>query len=323
MSNCIATLATDHRQLQLNAWLAAIFPGESIVIKPVAGDASFRRYFRAQVGAQSYIAMDAPPEKEDCGSFIEIATAFKNTSVRFPTIYFSDVSQGFLLLADFGDQQLLPLLSLETADRLYGLAMKTLGSMQAAATVKNLPEFNDVLYWREFAIFSEWYLEKNLKKVLSTAEETVLREQYQLLIDAAKAQPQVFVHRDYHSRNLMVCDDGVLGILDFQDAVIGPITYDLVSLLRDCYIDWPLEKTEQWVFDFYQQCNISTDFSTFLRWFDWIGLQRHLKCLGIFSRLSYRDQKHGYLNDIPRVLNYALSVCDRYPELATLGKILR
>ncbi|MDP1573404.1 MAG: phosphotransferase [Coxiellaceae bacterium] len=320
MSHCIVI---DHRQLQLESWLSTIFPAQSVFIKPIAGDASFRRYFRVQVGAVSYIAMDAPPKKEACGPFVAIATAFENASaVRFPKIHFSNMAQGFLLLSDFGDQQLLHLLNSETADTLYHSAMQTLLSMQRAATLTNLPVFNNALYWQEFDLFSDWYLKKNLQKQLSCAEKNVLRAQYQLLIDAANAQPSVFVHRDYHSRNLMVCKDGLFGVLDFQDAAVGPVTYDLVSLLRDCYIDWPIEKTEKWAFTFYQQLNIATDFSVFLRWFDWMGLQRHLKCLGIFSRLSYRDQKHGYLNDIPRVLNYALAVCDRYSELQDLKQFL-
>jgi aminoglycoside/choline kinase family phosphotransferase len=153
--------------------------------------------------------------------------------------------------------------------------------------------------------------------------EKELRQAYQLLIQSAQSQPAVFVHRDYHSRNIMLCEDNVLGILDFQDAVMGPITYDLVSLLRDCYVAWDDEKIETWVNYFFEKCGVSVDFSTFMRWFDWMGLQRHLKCLGIFSRLFYRDQKEGYLKDIPRVKNYALAICEKYPELAVLRKYVQ
>lgn len=323
MINCATTSDVDCRQVALSTWLTQIFQHELFAIIPITGDASFRRYFRIQLADRSYIAMDAPPEKEDCAPFITIATAFTGSSLRFPTIHTADMAQGFLLLSDFGDQQLLPLLNAQTVDDLYGLAIKTLQSMQKAATLKDLPHFDEALFWREFDIFSDWYVKKNLQQHLSTDEMQLLRAQYQLLIDTAYAQPQVFVHRDYHSRNLMLCEDGEIGILDFQDAVIGPVTYDLVSLLRDCYIAWPLEKIEQWAFSFYQAQNISVNFSEFLRWFDWMGLQRHLKCLGIFSRLYYRDQKNGYLKDIPRVLSYAITVCERYPELHFLKGLLK
>ena len=266
--------------------------------------------------------MDAPPAQESCDAFIAIADLFTQSPVRFPVIHAKDVTQGFLLLTDFGDQQLLSLLSAQSADHWYSRAIETLLAMQlhhAARADSVLPTFD---YWREFEIFLEWYLQKNQRRILSSADLGVLRHAYQLLIDEAFHQPQVFVHRDYHSRNLMVCDDQELGILDFQDAVQGPLTYDLVSLLRDCYIDWPVEKIQQWARFYYDQANAAVDWDTFLRWFDWTGLQRHLKCLGIFSRLSLRDQKHRYLSDIPRVLQYARTVCDRYPALQTLRAYL-
>ena len=310
----------DERQLCMQEWLTSLFPAKSLLVLPLAGDASFRRYFRATIDSQNFIVMDAPPEKENCKSFIEIARAFERASVRFPTIISEEICDGFLLLTDFGDRSLLMALNTDSVDSLYQSAFDALLHMQKHKMV--LPNFNDALYWREFEIFDTWYVKKNLNKTLSHHDEQQLKKCYQLLIDSAHNQPPVFVHRDYHSRNIMVCDDGQLGILDFQDAVLGPITYDLVSLLRDCYVAWPVVQTEQWVHDFYQQTKLSVGFETFLRWFDLMGLQRHLKCLGIFSRLYFRDGKMSYLKEIPRVLSYVMHVCDRYPEFAPLKSIL-
>lgn len=310
----------DERQILMQSWLSSIFSNKTFTINLLAGDASFRRYFRATVGDETYVVMDAPPEKENCEPFIAIANAFEHASVRFPKIISKDLAQGFLLLPDFGDRQLLPLLNQDSANELYCRSMKTLLQIQQCKNI-SLPCFDDALYWREFDIFDHWYLQKNIEKNLPSVDVNKLRAIYQLLIDSAYTQPQVFVHRDYHSRNIMLCRDGELGILDFQDAVQGPITYDLVSLLRDCYIAWPVDQTEKWVFDYYQQLNLSTDFKTFLRWFDLMGLQRHLKCLGIFSRLYFRDGKAGYLKEIPRVLEYVMHVCERYQEFFELRRI--
>lgn len=327
--SCTNCAEIDARLVKMRAWLSSFFPSQDIVVSPVAGDASFRRYFRATVNQQAirktFIVMDAPPEKEQCDAFIAIAMAFKNSSARFPEIIASDLAQGFLLLSDFGDQQLLPLLNPQSADQLYRTAINELIVMQQCKSVPNyeLPHFDNALFWREFEILETWYIKKNLKKTVSDADEKELKGLYQLLIDSAHAQSQVFVHRDYHARNIMLCEDKQLGILDFQDAVMGPITYDLVSLLRDCYIAWPQVETESWVAYFYKQANVSVDFETFLRWFDWMGLQRHLKCLGIFSRLYFRDGKEGYLKEIPRVLNYVEKVCDRYPELQALKRFVK
>ncbi|HLD84632.1 MAG TPA: phosphotransferase [Coxiellaceae bacterium] len=316
------------RQTLLSRWLSDCFPEKNIAMVLLAGDASFRRYFRATIDAQSFVVMDAPPAHEDCTPFIAIANAFSASSVRLPHIHAMNLEQGFLLLSDFGDQQFLSLLNSQTADALYRSAIDTLVTLQNTVPFPSLPAFDAQLYWREFDIFLTWYVKKNLGKNLSDSQESQLRAHYQWLIDSAEQQPQVFVHRDYHSRNLMMCADNQLGILDFQDAVRGPVTYDLVSLLRDCYVAWPNEKVTNWVNYFYEKLRhektpLSADFDTFLRWFDWMGLQRHLKCLGIFSRLYFRDNKNGYLKDIPRVLHYALSVCDRYSELSALGAWLR
>ncbi|MCX7121460.1 MAG: phosphotransferase [Gammaproteobacteria bacterium] len=315
----------DSRLSALRSWLSMLFHDQPMTVLPVAGDASFRRYFRAAVGKDTFIVMDAPPEKENCAPFIAIANAFEKSAARFPTILSHDLQQGFLLLPDFGDRQLLPLLDSNSADALYKSAMDVLLQIQQCDTIPNyhLPQFDDAQYWREFEILDTWYIKKNLNKNLSAADENQLKNIYQLLIDSAHAQPQLFVHRDYHSRNIMLCDDGELGILAFQDALLGPITYDLVSLLRDCYIAWPDDQTESRGFYFYQKLNLRVDFKVFMRWFDLMGLQRHLKCLGIFSRLYYRDGKEGYLKEIPRVLNYVMTVCDKYPELQSLTLLLQ
>lgn len=319
----------DDRVCAMRDWLSCVFPEKSFSLVSLAGDASFRRYFRAHVGDESFVVMDAPPLKENCDPFIAITNAFKNSVARFPAIFASDLDRGFLLLSDFGDKQLLPLLNNESADALYHSAMDTLLHIQRCDFVLNydVPHFDDALYWREFEILNTWYIKKNLNKNLSMDDEKKLKSAYQFLIDSFSAQPTVFVHRDYHSRNIMLCDDNQLGILDFQDAVWGTITYDLVSLLKDCYIAWPEEQVEKWVAYFYEQLKKENsinlpDFSTFMRWFDFAGLQRHLKCLGIFSRLHYRDHKKGYLKEIPRVLNYVMDVCEKYPELRGLESYL-
>ncbi len=321
--------AIDDRVSLLHDWLSGLFPGVSLTVLPLAGDASFRRYFRLRAEKQDFIVMDAPPEKENCDAFIAIANAFQNTSARFPRVFAANLSLGFLLLSDFGDQQLQPLLNAQSVDELYRSAMDVLLQIQHCSHIPHydLPHFSSELFWREFEILDTWYIKKNLSKTLSQSDATQLKAIYELLINSALSQPQVFVHRDYHSRNIMLCADGVLGILDFQDAVMGPITYDLVSLLRDCYVAWPQARVEAWVNYFYELLQKdrqleSIELETVMRWFDWMGLQRHLKCLGIFSRLHYRDGKNGYLKEIPRVLDYVLSVCDRYPELHALRNIL-
>lgn len=317
----------DHRLENLTEWLSSLFPKFSIL--PLSGDASFRRYFRVSTEVDSFIVMDAPPDKENCSAFVTIAKAFENSSLRFPKIFAMDHTLGFLLLSDFGDRQLLSVLNKNSANDLYVSAMNILFQMQRDnSTLKiNFHLFDSAAFWGEFEIFNTWYLEKNVNLVLSADQKIQLKNTYEWLIESALSQPTVFVHRDYHSRNIMICHDHQMGILDFQDALMGPITYDLVSLLRDCYIAWPEDKIQQWVFFFYQKLinsrQISVDFATFMRWFDLMGLQRHIKCLGIFSRLYFRDQKSGYLKDIPRVLCYAVSVCEKYPELSGIGNLLK
>lgn len=296
----------------------------------LAGDASFRRYFRVRSEGSNYVLMDAPPSKESCQAFIAIARTFQQIGLQVPRVYCSDLAQGFLLLSDFGDQPLLGRLNDQTVDAYYKKACEDLLIIQCCHDVKDydLPEFDATLYQYEFGLFRQWYLERHLGLHLSAVDHKILDRIYHLLMESALLQPQVCVHRDYHSRNLMVLPDDHLGILDFQDAVWGPITYDLMSLLRDCYIEWPYDRVKQWVFTFQRRLlerNLLAldDPNQFLLWFDWIALQRHLKCIGIFSRLHYRDNKSEFLQDISRVLRYARSICERHPIFdALLGRFI-
>lgn len=325
-------VAVQDERLQLLAdWVQEVLKTTTVgQLTPLVNDASFRRYFRLQLGDKRYVVMDAPPDKEDCRPYAAIAKSFHRLGLNVPVIYAENYQLGFLLLTDFGDHLYLSKLNAQTAPQLYQSAMQSLLLLQSCKQIENykLPKFDAQLYYREMALFRDWYLEKYLGVQLSAHELNILEKTYQHLIADALSQPQVCVHRDFHSRNLMIVEGQQQpGLLDFQDAVWGPVTYDLMSLLRDCYIDWPVQQVEAWVLAFQQQvleAGIITEKNPqqFLRWFDWIGLQRHLKCIGIFARLSQRDQKHSYLQYIPRIIRYAQRVCDRYPEFAELKPLL-
>ena len=317
----------DQRLEQLKIWL-----NESGVtyqsIAPASADASFRRYFRITDAQKTFIVMDAPPEKEDCRPFIHIAKLLLDFGLNVPQILQQDLEQGFLLLSDLGDTVFLSELNNETVDEMYRAAMKSLLLMQSNKK-PDLPLYDETLLRNELNLFPEWYCGKQLKISLSAEQHAVLEQTFELLIKNALAQPQVCVHRDYHSRNLMVnkSNPQAPGVIDFQDAVIGAVTYDLVSLLKDCYIDWPREKVEQWVAYFHHEAESlgiisAVSFAEFLRWFDLMGLQRHLKVAGIFSRLKHRDGKTGYLKDIPRTMDYVFDVVKRYPEFKPLHNLL-
>lgn len=312
---------------QLNRWLTKTLGLPAYEIAPASSDASFRRYFRIDFNGESRIVMDAPPDKEDSRPFVRIGKQLHAVGLNVPEILAEDLGQGFLLLSDLGTQQYLSALNTETVDRLYGDAMGALAVLQTCGPgEQDLPPYGEDLLWREMGLFSEWYLGRHLGLELGAKEQAVLEETFTLLVRSAREQPRVSVHRDYHSRNLMVSAHNP-GILDFQDAVHGPVTYDLVSLLRDCYIDWPLEQVERWVLGYH---DIAIDHGIlrgpqeehFLRWFDLMGVQRHLKATGIFARLNHRDGKPGYLNDIPRTLGYVVEVCERYPELKAFKQLL-
>jgi aminoglycoside/choline kinase family phosphotransferase len=276
--------------------------------------------------------MDAPPDKGDMHSYVAIARRFHALGLNVPEVLEENHDQGFFLITDLGDQLYLQHLSDQTVERLYGDAMGALVVLQAGsftqAAGKFLPDYDETLLQREMEIFREWYLGRHLGLKLTAGQQAALDETFMLLTRTALSQPRVWVHRDYHSRNLMVTDHNNPGILDFQDAVRGPATYDLVSLLRDCYIAWPRERVEDWVKGYHDlalQSGIPAgdDDNQFLRWFDLMGVQRHLKATGIFARLNHRDGKPGYLSDIPRTLGYVQEVSARYPELQAMNALLR
>ncbi len=289
--------------------------------EPASSDASFRRYFRVQYAQQPYIVMDAPPEKEAIAPFIKVALLFSAAQVNVPQIIQQNTEQGFLLLQDFGSQCLLDSLDESSVESLYHDALTSLITLQKniAPSHSGLPNYSAELLAAELALFSDWFLNQQCGLVLDSAQQTFLNKSNTLLIDSALQQAQVCVHRDYHSRNLMHLPSNNPGIIDFQDAVIGPITYDAVSLLRDCYISWPEAQVEQFLKTYYQQLKQSAlldcDFVQFQRDFDLMGIQRHLKAIGIFARLNIRDGKSAYLKDIPRTLDYVINISQRYPEL--------
>ncbi|MCW9030319.1 MAG: phosphotransferase [Gammaproteobacteria bacterium] len=317
----------EQRLEQLKVWL-----NQSGItfqdIAPASADASFRRYFRITDNGKTFIVMDAPPEKEDCKPFVHIANLLLERGLNVPKIIEQDLEQGFLLLSDLGTTVFLSELNNDTVDEMYGAAMTSLLRLQNHKN-PDLPAYDKALLRTEMALFPDWYLDKHLNITLTSEHKEILEQTFAILVKNALAQPQVCVHRDYHSRNLMVNKDNPQqpGVIDFQDAVIGAVTYDLVSLLKDCYIRWPREKVQAWVKIFYTEAKSlgiisSVSFADFLRWFDLMGLQRHIKVAGIFSRLYHRDGKEGYLNDIPLTMEYIFEVLALYPEFKPFQKML-
>lgn len=310
----------DQRQDQLKIWLHKQLPGctgfesSEWQLVPVSGDASFRRYFRVISGTQSWIAVDAPPDKEDSRPFIAVAETLADQGVTVPDVHKYDLQLGFMLLGDLGDDLYLGQLNEQNADKLYTDALNELFLIQQCQDLKqgSLPLYDHALLSREVELFREWFLGKLLGLELAEADHFEIDRLFHYVIDCALEQPSVFVHRDFHSRNIMYREGATPGIIDFQDAVRGPVTYDLVSLFRDCYIAWPDDQVYHWV-EQYRQKLISNgrmmpDSGHFQRWFDLMGAQRHLKAIGIFSRLLIRDDKAGYLDDIPRTFSYLLAV---------------
>lgn len=318
----------DVRYAQMEQWLESILGNTSFRLQPASGDASFRRYFRVLSDEQTWVVMDAPPDKEDCKPFIELSAALLKLGLHAPEVHYQDLAQGFLLLSDLGEVQYLQVLNDQNVDRLYGDALMALATLQAdAAAHYTFKPYGDALLMVEMNLFRDWLLMQHLGVSLQESDKTMLEQAFSFLSASARMQPQVPVHRDYHSRNLMHISGHNPGILDFQDAVMGPVTYDLVSLLRDCYISWPRQRVEEWVRGYHslalQSGILSEDNEAeFLRWFDLMGVQRHLKAAGIFARLNIRDQKPAYLQDIPRTLDYITEVSARYPELHALHQFL-
>ncbi len=322
MNETIPQSPNDSRKSALANWVTLNTPDSwhPIELQSLGSDAGFRRYFRFQQPSQ-WLAVDAPPATEDSHQFVAIARILRNQNVHSPEILVADPELGFLLVEDMGDTLFFRAVDNANADQLYTLAIDTLLQLhQCDDHPELIPRYDRVLLRRELEIFTEWFARKLLGYSLNDTEQQLLDQLFINLEDNSLTQPQGFVHRDYHSRNLLVRDDGALGVIDFQGALWGGVTYDLVSLLRDCYLRWPADKVTQWALYYrqraidLQQIPIVTE-QEFLRWFDWLGLQRHIKVLGIFARLQLRDNKSGYLQDLPLVIRYTLEVANQYPEL--------
>jgi N-acetylmuramate 1-kinase len=322
--------ASDSRLADLTRWVFDDLGFAGSRIEPASVDASFRRYFRVTRGDDTYIVMDAPPEKENLGPFLSVARILLGIGLNVPMVLAKDPKRGFLLLSDLGQRQYLDELRLQGApDRLYADALGALSTMQTADSgmARTLPRYSHALLIREMELMPEWFLRGHLGLQFSAAERGMLDRLFETLAQSALAQPATFVHRDYHSRNLLVTAANNPGILDFQDAVWGPVTYDLVSLLKDCYVEWPASRVRTWALQ-YRERLLAKGFPLdatepkFIRWFDLVGLQRHIKVLGIFARLYYRDGKSQYLKDLPRVLRYARDTALNYAEAAEFADFI-
>ena len=324
---------TDSRLNTLRNWLKALEASWQLdldSLMPASADASFRRYFRIRSKNPNFgtlIVMDAPPQHEPLDAFMKVDLLLSEAGLNVPKILEQNIVEGFLLLNDLGTKTYLAELNTETADQLYKDATHALVLMQMASKPDVLPNYDEALLQRELDLFPDWYLKKHLNLTLNKQQEEQLKKSFELIIENNLAQAKVYVHRDYHSRNLMLTEKNNPGVIDFQDAVYGPITYDASSLWRDAYIAWPEERVIDWVIKFWEEGRkaglpMSNDFGQFYRDFEWMGLQRHLKVLGIFARLFHRDGKDGYLKDIPLVLEYAIATANRYIELKPLARIL-
>jgi aminoglycoside/choline kinase family phosphotransferase len=315
----------DPRLDELRAWLAARL-GAPHSLVPASADASFRRYFRVAAEGRTWIAMDAPPPREDCRPFVRVAELLRAAGVHAPEVLAQDLERGFLLLTDLGETTYLAALKPDTADRLFSDAIEALLKWQLASREGTLPPYDAAALRRECDLFPDWYIGRHLGVTLAPAQQEALSEVVALVVARALAQPAVYVHRDYMPRNLMVADPNP-GVIDFQDAMHGPITYDVVSLMRDAFVSWEEERVIDWSARYWEKARrrglpVREDFGEFYRDFEWMGLQRHLKVLGIFARIQYRDGKSGYLEDTPRFLRYARAVAERYRELTPLARLL-
>jgi len=306
-------------------WLNKQFDTDNINIEALDGDAGFRRYFRIHVNEESYIAVDAPPDTCNNASFIDIAQRMRTVGVKTPQIHHVDQDNGWFCLEDFGNELLIRSLNEASLASVYQDAFEPLLSFSRINT-QQLPDFDEAFIVRELDIFSEWLLDKHLGISLSEQQNDAWQQCQSLLVQSALAQPQQFMHRDYHSRNIMRCADGSLGIIDFQDAVLGPITYDIVSLLKDCYVKWPREKVLDLFLCYLAQLDSKLvekyDEKQWIKWFDLMGMQRHLKASGIFARLHHRDNKSHYLKDIPLTLSYIVETANLYSEFSFLSELI-
>ena len=322
----VSEAAPDRRLDELRRWVSDTLHLPDVPLERASEDASFRRYFRIRSGNETWIAMDAPPQREDCAAFVNVARLMHTAGLHVPEVLAQDLARGYLLLSDLGTTTYLRALDETNADALFADAIDAIVKLQVASRPGVLPAYDETLLRRELELFPEWYLGRHLGVPPDGSVRTMLDELFARLIDSARAQPQVYVHRDYMPRNLMVTTPNP-GVLDFQDAVFGPISYDVVSLFRDAFISWPEERVLDWTVRYWERAKraslpVNADFGAFYRDFEWMGLQRHIKVLGIFARIHYRDGKPGYLDDTPRFLAYARTVAGRYRELASLLVLL-
>jgi N-acetylmuramate 1-kinase len=318
--------SADPRFDELRVWVSTQVGASDLAFQRASEDASFRRYFRVSGNGKSWIVMDAPPEREDCRPFVKVARLMHAAGVHVPEIIAEDLARGYLLLSDLGTKTYLTVLNEANADALFSDALDALVKWQLASKPDTLPPYDEALLRRELGLFPEWYLGRHLGVQLEGEQQSTLETLFTRLVEATLAQPKVYVHRDYMPRNLMLSDPNP-GVLDFQDAVYGPITYDVVSLFRDAFLSWPEARVLDWSARYWERArkaglSVHGDFGDFYRAFEWMGLQRHLKVLGIFARIHYRDGKPGYLDDTPRFLAYARAVGERYSELSGLLGLL-
>ena len=322
----------QHLKVWLDEQLAILFAEQGWGAVPPAtltaasSDASFRRYFRWEGAGRSFVVMDAPPPQENCKPFVDIAFLLAKSGINVPKIYAEDLERGFLLLNDLGNKTYLDVIDSENADDLFKDALQALLAFQQLPMVAPLPSYDVALLRRELELFPEWYVKRELGIEFDSAQQTLWQQVSDLLIDSALAQPKVLVHRDYMPRNLMLSEPNP-GVLDFQDAVYGPVTYDVTCLFKDAFLSWPEERVRGWLEDYWQQAGaldipVQPDFEDFLRASDLMGVQRHLKVIGIFARICHRDGKPRYLGDVPRFFAYIDAVIARRPELAELGELL-
>ncbi len=321
-----AFMNLPNRETLRLAWTRQALADPEAPLERASNDASFRSYWRTRSADRQWIVMDAPPDREDIRPWLEVAARLARAGLHVPDIQAADPERGFVLMEDLGDRILLPELSESSADRLYGDALDTLLAMQCRADAEGLPDYDESRLVAEMELMPQWLLQRHLGHVPECTEWDLIEVAFRALVTSARQQPQVFVHRDYHSRNLLVTERDSPGVIDFQDAVRGPVTYDLVSLLRDCYIEWPEARVTAWAED-YRLRLVDAGLTTlgpeaFQRAFDLMGLQRHIKVLGIFCRLWYRDGKAGYLQDLPLVWKYTRTVGRRYPETAPMIELI-
>lgn len=326
----------DQRKQALRSWVAEQFQTNPLlaqagssapVLRSLGSDAGFRRYFRLDIATSvPLLAVDAPPETEDTQLFVSLAKYLREQGIKAPMVIADDISQGFLLVEDFGDRLLHRELKPDNAAVLYGEALMVLLRLQQSTDIPaTLPRYDQPMLRRELEIFVQWFVGELLSYSLTTQEQMLLQNLFEQLESCALDQPQLLVHRDYHSRNLLLCDAGGMGVIDFQGAVVGPFAYDLASLLRDCYIRWPAAQVRRWALSY---GNMAMEVglipqmgeAQFMQWFDWVGLQRHIKVLGIFARLHLRDGKAHYLADLPLVIRYLLEVANSYPQLQNFAQ---